>query len=80
LTVDYGARFATYSYWNPRVEARPSRSIATICRARRLYVPRLVNIRRVAADPVTGEIRPAVFIGAFVPGSGETAKGRGGCS
>jgi hypothetical protein len=76
MTVDYGLRFATYSYWNQRVESaafaleRYDRS-----RAPRLYYPRLVDNRRVAFDPITGDIRPAVFIGAFAPGSGDTANG-----
>jgi hypothetical protein len=41
-------------------------------RAVRLYEP---NADGLAFDPVTGEIRPAVLIGAIVPGSGDMRNG-----
>jgi hypothetical protein len=76
LTVDYGLRFATYSYWNQRVESAAfALDRYDPSRAPRLYVPRLVANRRSAVDPLTGDVRPAVFIGAFVPGSGDIANG-----
>ena len=40
-----------------------------------LYQPALVNGQRRARNPVTGEIAPAVLIGAIVPGVGNIANG-----
>jgi len=76
LNLDYGVRFATYSYWNQRVDAAAfALERYDPARAPRLYYPRVVDGQRVAFDPVTGGVRPAVFIGAFVPDSGNTANG-----
>jgi len=77
LTIDYGLRFLFYSpYW------RPDRQIANFDPARydpkqapRLYQPALINGTRVAFDPVTGQSLNAIYIGAYVPGSGSEANG-----
>jgi hypothetical protein len=77
LTVDYGARFLWYApYW--RVDDRVSNfDLARFdsAQAPRLYQPALVNGTRVAFDPVTGETRHSVYIGAYVPGTGNPENG-----
>ena len=48
----------------------------TIRRRRRgSIMPAIVNGTRVAFDPVTGQSLNAIFIGAFVPGTGDEANG-----
>ncbi len=77
LTVDYGLRFLMYSpYW------RPDQQIANFdpatynpANAPRLYQPALVNGTRVALDPATGQTLNAIYIGAYVPGTGNQANG-----
>ena len=77
LTVDYGVRFLMYSpYW------RPDQQIANFDPAKynsasapRLYQPALVNGTRVAIDPVTGQTLNAIYIGAYVPNTGNQANG-----
>jgi hypothetical protein len=77
LTVDYGARFLYYApYW--RVDDRVSNfdpARWTAAAAPRLYQPALSGSTRVAFDPVTGETKHLVFIGAYVPGSGNFENG-----
>jgi carboxypeptidase family protein len=77
LTVDYGARFLWYSpYW--RVDDRVSNfdpARFNPAQAPRLYQPALINGARVAFDPVTGQMLHSVYIGAYVPGSGNTENG-----
>jgi hypothetical protein len=77
LTVDYGIRFLWYTpYW------RPDQQIANFdpatynpAQAPRLYQPALVNGTRVAVDPVTGQVLNQIYIGAYVPNTGNTANG-----
>ena len=77
FTLDYGIRFLLYTpYW------RPDRQIANFdpaaysrANAPRLYQPALVNGTRVAVDPVTGQTLNQIYIGAYVPGTGNTANG-----
>ncbi len=77
LTVDYGIRFLWYTpYW------RPDQQIANFDPAKydpaqtpRLYQPALVNGTRVALDPVTGQVLNQIYIGAYVPNTGNTANG-----
>jgi hypothetical protein len=77
LTIDYGARFLWYApYW--RVDDRvanfdPARY--NPAQAPRLYQPAIVNGTRVAYDPVTRQVLHSVYIGAFVPGSGNFENG-----
>jgi hypothetical protein len=77
LTLDYGARFLWYApYW--RVDDRASNFDPRLydpAQAPRLYQPALVNGTRVAYDPVTGETLHNVYIGAYVPGSGDFENG-----
>jgi Carboxypeptidase regulatory-like domain/TonB-dependent Receptor Plug Domain len=77
MTFDYGARFLWYSPYT-----RPDQQVANFdpskydpAKAPRLYQPAIVNGTRVAFDPVTGQSLNAIFIGAFVPGSGDEANG-----
>jgi hypothetical protein len=77
LTVDYGARFLWYTPW-----WRPDEQISNFdpnaydpAKAPRLYQPARINNVRVAFDPVTRQTLNAVYIGAFVPGTGDPANG-----
>src|SRR4029077_7997770 len=77
VTVDYGARFLYYSPYN-----RPHGQVSNFDpstydpkQAPRLYQPALINGARVAFDPVTGQSLNPIFIGAYVPGTGNEANG-----
>jgi hypothetical protein len=77
LTIDYGARFLWYSPYT-----RPDGQVANFdpskydpAKAPRLYQPAIVNGARVAYDPVTGQSLNAIYIGAYVPGTGDEANG-----
>ena len=77
VTLDYGARFLFYSsYWRPDGQVAnfdPSKYDPKA--APRLYQPALVNGARVALDPVTGQTLNPIFIGAYVPGTGNESNG-----
>jgi hypothetical protein len=77
LTLDYGARFLWYSpWWRPDGRSANFRpELYNPAQAPRLYQPAIVNGQRVAFDPVTGQSLNAVYIGAFVPGTGNPANG-----
>lgn len=77
LTLDYGMRFSrATSYRFPNADAagfvfdryNPSR-------APQLFQSALVNGQRVSRNPITGEVGPAVLIGAYVPGTGDVTNG-----
>ena len=79
LTLDYGLRF----YW-----VQPQHDVAGLTsnfipelfdanQAVRLYRPGMQGSTRVAVDPVTGQVLPAVNIGRIVPGSGNLTNGIG---
>jgi hypothetical protein len=77
VTVDYGARFLYYSPYT-----RPDGQVSNFDpstydpkQAPRLYQPALINGARVAFDPVTGQSLNPIFIGAYVPGTGNEANG-----
>lgn len=77
FTLDYGARFLWYSPYT-----RPDNQVANFdpsrydpAKAPRLYLPAIVNGARVAFDPVTGQSLNPIFIGAYVPGTGDEANG-----
>jgi hypothetical protein len=77
LTLDYGLRFLLYTpYWRPDQQISnfelPAYNPAN---APRLYRPALANGTRVAVDPVTGQTLNAIYIGAYVPGTGNQANG-----
>src|SRR5262249_52515180 len=50
-------------------------SLYNAAQAPRLYYPTLVNGSRIGVDLATGNTVPAPLIGAFVPGTGNTANG-----
>lgn len=77
LTLDYGLRLARYTHWRQGDGQAASFSLQRYDRARapRLFEPVLVSGQRRARNPITGEVLPAVFIGAFVPGSGDPFNG-----
>jgi Carboxypeptidase regulatory-like domain/TonB-dependent Receptor Plug Domain len=77
FTADYGVRFLMYSpYWRPDQQISnfelPAYNAAD---APRLYQPALVNGVRVAVDPSTSQVLNAIYIGAYVPGTGDQANG-----
>ena len=57
----------------------PGRQLRSVAlrsgKAPRLYQPAIVNGTRVAFDPVTGQSLNPIFIGAYVPGTGDEANG-----
>jgi hypothetical protein len=79
LTFDLGLRFyhmppmedlnRTISTWDPK--------FYKLANAPALYVPATdpATRARVAKDPLTGNLKPALLIGMFVPGSGDYANG-----
>ncbi|MPY87032.1 MAG: TonB-dependent receptor plug domain-containing protein [Luteitalea sp.] len=76
LTLDYGVRFLWYTPWfstQPAAVFVPERYDPA--RAPRLYQPARVNDVDVALDPETGETLPNVFVGSFVPGTGDRFNG-----
>ena len=77
LTVDYGLRFLWYTPWystQPAAVFVPGRYDPA--RAPRLYQPaRNANNVNVAFDPVTGVTLPNVFVGTFVPNTGDRYNG-----
>lgn len=77
LTLDYGARFLWYSpWWRPDGRSANFRpELYDPARAPRLFQPALVNGQRVAFDPVSGQTLNAVYVGAYVPGTGDSANG-----
>jgi hypothetical protein len=77
LTLDYGARFATYTHWKQKDGASAAFALDryTASRAPQLFQPALVGGQRRSRNPLTGEIGPAVLIGALVPGSGDFNNG-----
>ncbi len=77
LTFDYGVRFLLYTpYWRPDKQiSNFELSAYSRANAPRLYQPALVNGTRVAVDPITGQTLNQIYIGAYVPGTGNTANG-----
>ena len=77
LTLDFGVRF----YWVPPIYDdrdliagfAPDRY--NVAARARLVSPATVGGQRVGIDPASGRTFPAVLIGSFVPGSGDTANG-----
>jgi hypothetical protein len=76
ITVDYGVRFLYYNPWYTALPAAvfvPERYDPA--RAPRLYQPARVNNQNVAFDPVTGQALANIFVGSFVPGTGDPYNG-----
>ena len=77
LTLDYGLRVAWYQ---PQYDQSLQASTFVLSgwkpsSAPRLYYPQVVNGKRSAVDPVTGQVLPAADIGFIVPGSGSVQNG-----
>lgn len=78
VTLDYGVRFSWYTPWYQNDGKAASFVLARYDASKvpPLFWPaRDAAGRRVARNPVTGELGPAVFIGAFVPGVGDPVSG-----
>jgi hypothetical protein len=76
LTFDYGVRFLWYTPWfsdRPAAVFAPERYDPA--KTPRMYQPAVVNGANVAQDPVTGQTLPNVFVGSFVPGTGDRYNG-----
>jgi hypothetical protein len=79
LALSYGLRFAYFTPWLLRGRTVGSSFVPgryDPADVPALFEPALNPAgKRVARNPVTGELVPELFIGAFVPGSGNTANG-----
>jgi hypothetical protein len=78
LTLDYGMRFSWYTPYTDKNNQASSfiPNLYNSAQAPRFYYPILNSSgQRVGYDPVTGLMVPATLIGAFVPGTGNTANG-----
>ncbi len=79
LTLDYGLRFSWYNQMypnNPGQQSVLALDLYNPSQAPVFYRPALnANRQRVAQNPLTGEFLPAAYIGAFVPGTGNSAPG-----
>jgi hypothetical protein len=76
LTLDFGVRFLWYQPWfstQPASVFVPERY--DITKAARLFQPARIDNVNVAFDPVTGQTLPNIFVGTFVPGSGDRYNG-----
>lgn len=79
LTLDYGMRFSWYNQMYPNNAGQ--QSVLALDRYSASQAPRLYqpatgpNGQRMAQDPVTGQLLLPVYIGAFVPGTGNPAPG-----
>ena len=77
FVLDYGLRMLLYTpFWRP--DGKYSNFVPSLysrANAPRLYQPALVGGTRVAFDPVTGQTLNQIYIGAYVPGTGNTANG-----
>ncbi len=78
LTLEYGTRFTWYTPWIQKngIGAAFSFERYDASKSPVLYWPALDSSgKRVGRNPLTGELVPAVLIGAFVSGTGDTANG-----
>ncbi|HEY3120769.1 MAG TPA: carboxypeptidase regulatory-like domain-containing protein [Vicinamibacteria bacterium] len=77
LTVDYGMRFLWYAPWY-QSDGRAAVFVPERydpAKAPRLYYPTRINGQNFAIDRATGELKPELYVGTFVPGSGDFANG-----
>ena len=77
LTMDLGMRFAWFNQWYQNTLKASAWNAGLFDRAKipTLYAPVSTAQGRRAVNPKTGEILPAVYIGAFVPNSGSPFNG-----
>ncbi len=78
LTVDYGMRFSYFSPWRLREKEGAAFDLKRYnpAKAPVFYRPALnAANQRVAQNPLNGQFAAAVFIGAYVPGTGDPING-----
>ncbi len=79
LTVEAGLRFSLFTPWMPREGQKAAAWVAERfdpAKTIEYYRPAFdAQRRRVAQNPHSGELRPAVLIGGIVPGSGDPFNG-----
>jgi hypothetical protein len=79
LTVDYGMRFLWFRPWASTSEGTRSASFDpdryVPGGSPLLYRPVRVNGVNLAQNTLTGELRPNVYVGSFVPGTGDPYNG-----
>lgn len=77
LTLDYGIRFTWFTPWRVTDGKAAALALEGYDRSKvpQFIQPVLNNGVRAGRNPVTGELLPAVTIGAFVAGTGEPANG-----
>ncbi|MBM3744536.1 MAG: hypothetical protein FJW34_01915 [Acidobacteria bacterium] len=79
LTLELGMRFSLFTPWMPRKDQKAAAWVLERFDTSKIvqyYQPAFdAQKRRVAQNPLTGELAPAVLIGAFVPGSGDPFNG-----
>jgi len=79
LTLDYGMRFSWYNQMYPNNPGQ--QSVLALDKYNASQAPPLFqpvigpNNVRMAKNPITGQLLPAAYIGAFVPGFGNPAPG-----
>ncbi len=78
LTLDVGVRFSSFTPWRLRENEGSALAVGRISVSDipSLYYPTLDSGRnRVAFDPLTGDLFPAPYIGANIPGRGNRLNG-----
>ena len=78
LTLTYGLRFSRFTPWYLQIGQGVAFDVQQYDRSKMspLFQPALdPSGRRLGRNPVTGELVPAVLIGAFVPGVGDPFSG-----
>ena len=77
FTLEYGLRVVYYTPYNEWDHEQSTFAITQFnpANAPLLYTPTLVNGVRMALNPVTGATLNQVFVGDFVPGTGNIANG-----
>jgi hypothetical protein len=77
LTIDYGMRFNYFTQWRHHTKKAAALALErySASKSPQLYFPVTTPQGRRAIDRRNGTILPAVFIGAFIPGTGEVTNG-----
>ncbi|MEO7272710.1 MAG: carboxypeptidase regulatory-like domain-containing protein [Vicinamibacterales bacterium] len=78
LTIDYGARFLWYRAWASFKNTKSASfdpDLYVAGGSPLLYQPALIGGQQRAVNPVTGEVRPYIYVGGFVPGTGNLYNG-----
>lgn len=77
LTMDYGMRFVWFNQWYHATQTASAWAIERYDTKKipTLFLPTTTAQGRRAVNPLNGDILPAVYIGAFVPNSGNPFNG-----